>query len=583
MKSRTSLFNPTAFKKDITRFAPAWVLYTVGLFMILTVVMTDHSEEYYTAANLADSVSFMALLNLGYGFLNGQLLFGDLFNARNCNALHAMPLRRECWFTTHVVSGLLFALVPNALMALVALPMLAGGWQVALWWLLAVDLQYLFFFGLAVLSALCVGNRFAMALVYGIINFFSLIVYWFYHTLYEPLLYGVYISEEPFLLWCPVWQMMDQYNLIEVGRREVFTGSYNEYFVESVAPGLGWGYLAICAVLGVVFVGLALVLYRRRKLESAGDFMAVRALEPVFLVLYTLCMGAGFQVFADLFGTAEWLFLALGLLVGFFTGRMLLMRTTRVFQLKGFLWFGVLAAAFGATLLATWLDPLGITRYIPDAGHIKAVKIADSSVVAYSDKPMLTDEADIETIRQIHHLVLDGQTESTTPDMDYYTALSLYYVLDNGVTVTRSYQVAYTSPAGQLAQTLYTRADFVLGTDDADAFVDAVGRVYYDDYQEGVSGELYMNYTNREYIHGLVEAILADCAEGTMAQSFGYLHGEQQGWVEFTLRQPVGSAAENDGNVVEYYNYVYIPIYNENRHITAYLEANPFPVEEGSK
>ena len=37
MKSRTSFFNPTVFKKDLTRFAPTWALYTVGLFMMMAV------------------------------------------------------------------------------------------------------------------------------------------------------------------------------------------------------------------------------------------------------------------------------------------------------------------------------------------------------------------------------------------------------------------------------------------------------------------------------------------------------------------------------------------------------------------
>ena len=37
MKSKISFFNKTAFKKDVTRFAPIWILYTVC--MILGVVM----------------------------------------------------------------------------------------------------------------------------------------------------------------------------------------------------------------------------------------------------------------------------------------------------------------------------------------------------------------------------------------------------------------------------------------------------------------------------------------------------------------------------------------------------------------
>lgn len=48
-----------------------------------------------------------------------------------------------------------------------------------------------------------------------------------------------------------------------------------------------WSYLWICAGVGVLLLTAALLLYRRRKLETAGDFIAVKPLEPVFLVMYS--------------------------------------------------------------------------------------------------------------------------------------------------------------------------------------------------------------------------------------------------------------------------------------------------------
>ena len=185
MKLRTSFFNPTVFRKDLTRFAPTWALYAIGLFMMMAICL-DAPSDYRKAFSIAETISLMAGFNLCYALLNGQLLFGDLFNSRHVNALHAMPLRRECWYFTHMVSGLAFSFVPNLVMALVASLMMGTGWMVPFWWLLAVTLQYVCFFGLAVLSALCVGNRFAMVLVYAIINFIALILYWFYYSIYEP-------------------------------------------------------------------------------------------------------------------------------------------------------------------------------------------------------------------------------------------------------------------------------------------------------------------------------------------------------------------------------------------------------------
>ena len=37
--------------------------------------------------------------------LAALVLFGDLDNPRMCNALHALPLRRETWFFSHAAAG----------------------------------------------------------------------------------------------------------------------------------------------------------------------------------------------------------------------------------------------------------------------------------------------------------------------------------------------------------------------------------------------------------------------------------------------------------------------------------------------
>jgi len=83
-----------------------------------------------------------------------------------------------------------------------------------------------------------------------------------------------------------------------------------------------------------------------------------------------------------------------------------------------------------------------------------------------------------------------------------------------------------------------------------------------------------MNHTNDDYIRGLVDAIMADCNDGTMAQNYSYHETEEQyAWMEFALEHNT----EDGGN---WYEYRTVVIYPSNRHTLAYLEANPFPVEE---
>lgn len=541
MKLRTSFFNPTVFKKDLTRFAPTWALYTVGLFMMMAICM-DAPSDYRKAESIVDTISLMAGFNLGYALLNGQLLFGDLFNSRHVNALHAMPLRRECWYFTHVVSGLTFSIVPNLVMAVVASLLMGGGWMVPFWWLAAVTMQYICFFGLAVLSALCVGNRFAMVLVYGIINFISLIIYWFYDSIYEPLLYGVVVDADLFNRFCPVTRLVDMgYEMV------VINGELETSFVRTVEFGEGWGYLGICAAVGAAALVLALVLYRRRKLESAGDFMAVRPLEPIFLGLYTISMASFFQMFADLFETAQYVFLGLGMLVGFFTGRMLIKRTIRVFQPKAILAFVVVCAVFAGSMVMTATDVAGAGRYVPEARKVASVTVTPSQYnYNYSGVQLMEEPENIEKAVALHEAILAGKTTAAPLEDD--TAVCITYVLNNGKTVRRYYTgIDTNSEAGQLIAYFYNRTEYILNGKPEDV-LNGLQNVYFNDYEKGHSDNLPAHIGR-----GLLKAVIADCEAGQMNQHWAYRedHSTVIGWMEFEWVNEEGQTFYSSVEILE--------------------------------
>ena len=128
MKSRTSFFNGHVLKKDITRFAPLWAVYTVVLAVCMfgNISYMMKQETVKMAYSFSNDLGSLYLLFLFYGFGCATFLFGDLFRTRMAGGLHAMPLKRDTWFGTHVVSGILFAAVPNTLIAaaIVAMSML---------------------------------------------------------------------------------------------------------------------------------------------------------------------------------------------------------------------------------------------------------------------------------------------------------------------------------------------------------------------------------------------------------------------------------------------------------------------------
>ena len=382
MKSRTSFFHKTVFKKDLIRFAPAWGIYTI--FLLLAVVsLSNLGHAYYRLQNVSDCIMAMSWINLFYGAIVAQLLFGDLYNSRLCNALHALPLRRESWFATHVASGICFSLLPSLAIALIALPVLRleSGWTAIFWWLLASELQYLFFFGTAVLCVMLAGNRLGQLALYGILNFAGLLTYWMAYAVYQPFLHGIQFSEEPFMLICPIGQISTMSDVLSIDfeRIENALGETENYIIHGVMPETGWGYMAIFAAVGIVALLAALVLYRRRKLECAGDFVAMSAMEPVVTVIVAVFTGGVFHLFADTFGmNLRSVMLGAGMVVGFFVCRMLLERTTRVFCKKTFLFCGGIVAVFGLTVLLTYLDPVGITRYVPQAADVGSITFSRS-------------------------------------------------------------------------------------------------------------------------------------------------------------------------------------------------------------
>ena len=520
MKLRTSFFNPAVLRKDITRFAPLWGLYFVGLLLLCVGGLFRGEENLSLAQMMGTTIGIFSIFNFCYALVCAELLFGDLFNSRLCNALHAMPLRRESWFFTHLVSGLLFFLVPNLVVGLLLMPQLHHYWFVSFIWAAGLSLSYLFFFGSAVLSAMCTGSRFSMALVYGLINFLSLLIYGLLKFLFEPLLFGIVIEPTGFIWFSPVSYLCST-ELNYLNSLDKIYAHFN--------PNSGWPYLTLIAGVGVVMLIAALLVYRRRHLESAGDFITVRPLKPIFHVVYTLVAGIALHVFQIAFGMDEgYLFLVVGIIAGFLTGQMLLKRTVRVFKARAFIGLAVmLALVFGSMGLAK-LDVLGIVSHVPAEDSVTSVSISDIyNAQSYSTE----DPAEIREMISAHQQILDIQEDDTSSTYPF----KLQYTLTDGRTFSRQYRLIYgTAPYDIICQFL-SKPECIFGTGDVAALlrsVDYIDVVINSD--AGSNSHVFLN----EEADSFLQAVLADCEAGTMAQTWiAHEDSENLGWVQINLSQ----------------------------------------------
>lgn len=546
MKSRTSSCKATAFRKSITRFLPVWVGYTLFL-ILLQIALSAEKMDFWYVSNLAESIVFMGLVNCVYGFIVAQALFGDLFNSRMCNGLHSLPLRREQWMGVHVWLGLLFSLIPTALITVVFELLIspvadfADAWQIPLYWWAGTNLQYLFFFGLAVFCAMCTGNRFAMTVVYGIVNFFSALLYVMVYQIYAPLLYGVVSQSEPFEMLCPAVQITATrfIDCERIATEKFYVDAQGieqrEYIGQFEVIQNGWIYLGILAAVGIVLLLIARQMYKKRKLECAGDFLAVRWLEPVFQVVFTVLSVAVFHgTFGVFFGTHSDVtpaLMAIGLMAGWFAGRMLLERTARVFRMKNILGFIGMAVLLALSLYITKLDPLNITGWIPVREDIDQVSLS----MGHRGDFVTDNPEEIEEILRLHELALQERVE-VHPDYsdDFYMPymedvpaahISLSYRHHNGWFTKRNYYILATEEAGAIAKKYCSRVEVVVphsDVDDADDFRHQIRKITY----VAVSGErLPEERVTEEFLLELADAILADCESGAMVQT-GVYHPE---------------------------------------------------------
>ncbi len=539
-------FSGTVLKKDITRFAPVWGLYTCLMLLFIFLMYGEREHAARFASNASYIMQSMGLVNIAYGGIVGLLLFGDLYQSRLCNALHAMPMRREGWFFTHLCAGLLFCLVPNLLGALIAAVMLGEYAFLSFLWLALMLLQYLFFFGVGVFSCLCAGNRLGAAAVYAIVNFLAALAVGLYLLFYEPMLYGVKLDAEAGAQFSPIFNFAS---------REYVDIRYDNMTQTADIRGYdmaAWRYLLIAAAVGLVFLALALLIYRKRKLESAGDLIAFRPVAPVFLGIFTIGAGALLYLVAREISTATGLvFLLAGLMIGYFSGRMLLERRVNVFHKKSFLGLGILLGVFGLTMAITWLDPVGITRYVPQAQQVQYVRISPHRWYYSEIDVFLKEEEQIGEIARYHWELTRERPQSGDG------TVWLEYHLKDGRTVTREYEIDPSGALGQVLKSHYSTQRVVFGAEDPMLLLRRADVVEFYSYQQdnypyvfvvtddsdtkvtpedirekfGPSAQVISataddGLENQPVAAGLIRAMQADCENGNMAQHWQYHQNE---------------------------------------------------------
>lgn len=414
MRSGTSFFDWTLFKKNVTRFWPIWASYLTIWIFVMPVNFLMMDINYSGMLNIS-SIASASLAHLWFalffGCFSAMAVLSHLYSPRSANFFGALPVRREGIFLTQYLSGLAFVVVPDLIVAVLTLLVFAGmsGSVVAvLVWLTVGCGVYFFFYTLAILCGMLVGHILALPVFYGVLNGLAYLVMDLIDAVMR-VMYKTYQGPGPFVTGAVGWLTPLEKLNCNMYSQIAVNDHYQVIFNKNAAI------LAVYVGVAVAMAAAAFLLYRARRTESAGDVVAVKFMRPVFKYGFAVCCGLGLGYMTGLIlgeGSIP-VNIVVWTALGCFWAQMILDKSFRVFKKwKGALVVTVLMAAVLAVMA---FDLTGFDTWIPKLEDVESVRVGGLGSAAYFNDSAdwqsvtLTDPEHIEKIIEIHKEAVKGE------------------------------------------------------------------------------------------------------------------------------------------------------------------------------
>lgn len=451
MKSKTSSFNLTIFKKSITRFWPIWAAYFIFWLIALPIsTASDLSHKIRFYDDLSHVLSYSAeqvfTMSKDLGIAVGAItaifaaiaLWGFMYSSKSASGYASLPVSRRSYFVSLTLAGTIPVIVINFVISSILFLVMAsygiGSFAIAMQVFAIITLIYLFFYFFATFCAQLTGTAFVLVPLYALLNFVVIALYVIGSTFLSRLVYGLTATDSA-LQWLSY--LSPPVGMI-YGTGMITTAGTN------VPMFTGWGCLITYAVVGIIFAVTAYLIFRRRRMEAAGDVVAVNILKPVFKYCMTLGCAIVFcalMIFvlndttssSDLFTIM--LLLAIGAIIGYYISEMLIKKSFRVFKKRTAPGILISLAVILLITAAIELDFIGYEKYVPNISDVERVSLNGCEV----------DEADlIEEVIDVHKAIIADKERNEAANYGdgyfiYYQ--SIHYYLKNGKTVFRQYRI----------------------------------------------------------------------------------------------------------------------------------------------
>lgn len=441
MKSGISLFNKGVSMNLLRRCWPVWTSYLAVLLLAFPISIADQlryvgRDTLSLDRAVLGSGEGMVYVSFVVGVLVAMVMFSYLYSARSSGMMSSLPIRRETLFITAYLTGILPLLIADALVILLTYAFTAGtgyfSFGAYMQSLAATAMANIAFYSFGVFCAMLTGSIIILPLVYLVLNLTAYVAESAVRALLKDFVYGMCYERIELEVFSPMVALINRLTVRRVSE-------------EVNAPWhiVGMEYLLIYCAAGLLLAFFALLIYRRRHMESATDVVAVPILKPVF----KYCMAGGtavvFAVFisSNFFGmTFRGMTLALlimlmmfiGAFIGYFLAEMLMQKTVRVFSGK---WKGyfISCAVIALSVLAFETDVFGYEKYVPAFEKVESVEISRGSA-------LLKEPENIEEMLSLHRSIIDNKPVNESAKSRYY--VSLDYHMTDGSTVSREFYLS---------------------------------------------------------------------------------------------------------------------------------------------
>lgn len=463
MKSKTSFFkvSPAIIREDVRRFWAIPVLAFIGYFLfgILPILVDYHlitennGASIHIIGNTVDILlsgqnPFIVLNTIWVPILSGILIFSYLHRTGTVMSVHSQPITRNTLFNSHLISSLLFGVLPvlaaGIILLIIAKPIYMDGGVYHAASAMAVD------------SAGGAGfEAYSAQQVDDAVNIFSRlrILQWMWDsclvtlfiltvTIFGGMITGTtlhhFIAAIGFNVVVPaIYVLVKMYftlYLYGYAANEIENVQYlSPVLLSCIYQPIGLKWSVIYLVVIAALLIFSMLLYSRRKLERATDGVVFAAANVGITLLFGFLgmslMGIAFQwIFSESASLTVFGYIC-GAVLAMVIVRMIIMKTIKIFDrqfIKILIAYLIAAVLFFAVIVC---DLTGFESRVPSAGSVDSVEFEDSSLYNYSADGVLRfeDEQSIALVEKLHEEIVENRAEYDESDFSDSSFITLTY------------------------------------------------------------------------------------------------------------------------------------------------------------